>query len=142
MSCSYILFLASKFPEPNPYFLIQLFACIGAVLGLVWVIICVWQKIFPPKNPPHHELATRAELNQLRTDVNSALEEMKNRSAERAVRNDEKLTQILVELASIKTGMVAQHQFSRSTFDNLDDKISNVSKSVHKRIDHLKVHES
>ena len=38
--------------------------------------------------------------------------------------------------------MVAQHQFSRSIFDNLDDKISNVSKSVHKRIDNLNRHES
>ncbi|MBQ9758238.1 MAG: hypothetical protein IJW12_00500, partial [Opitutales bacterium] len=68
--------------------------------------------------------------------------DMKNRSAERAEKSDEKLTQILIELASIKTGMVAQHQFSRSIFDNLDDKISNVSKSVHKRIDNLNRHES
>lgn len=139
---SHATFLASGFPEPNPEFLIQLFACIAALLSIAWLAIRVWQAVFPPKNPPHHDLATKAELEKLRTDVSAALEEMKSRSAERAEKNDEKLTQILIELASIKTGMVAQHQFSRSTFDNLDDKISTVSKSVHKRIDHLNIRES
>lgn len=134
--------LASGFPEPDPNFFLMLFGCVFALLSIAWLGIRVWQTIFPPKNPPHHDLATKAELEKLRSEVNEKLEEMKTRSAERAEKNDEKLTQILIELASIKTGMVAQHQFSRSTFDNLDDKISNVSKSVHRRIDHLNVHES
>lgn len=134
--------LASGFPEPDPNFFLMLFGCAFALLSIAWLAIRVWQAVFPPKNPPHHDLATKAELEKLRTDVNAALEEMKSRSAERAEKNDEKLTQILIELASIKTGMVAQHQFSRSIFDNLDDKISNVSMSVHKRIDNLNLHES
>lgn len=124
------LILASGFPEPDPDFFFMLFCCAFALLGITWLAIRVWRAIFPPKNPPHHDLATKAELEKLRSEVNEKLEEMKSRSAERDEKNSEKLTQILVELASIKTGMVAQHQFSRSTFDNLDDKISNVSKSV------------
>ena len=130
--------VAAGFPAPDPNFLLMLFGCVFSLLSIAWLAIRVWQSLCPPKSPPHHALATKAELDKLRSDVNDALDEIKKRSAERAEKNDEKLTRILVELASIKTGMVAQHQFSRGVFDNLNDKIA----YAQKRIDNLQTKKS
>lgn len=131
-------FLANHgLPDVDAAFALQLIACVAAALTVVWLAIGVWQKIFPKPTPPYHALATKAELEELRVEVNVKLEEMKARANERGERNAEKLTEILVSLGEIRTAMLAQHEFAKNSFENIHEKIKREAKCAHHRIDGL-----
>lgn len=129
------MFIATGFPAPDAAFLLQLFACVGALLAVAWLVIRIWQAIFPPKTPKYHELATKEELAALRADVSNALNEMKDRALRRSEEQARQHTELAVAIAKVDAQIRAQNEFNLRAFENMSDKIANVSKSAHKRMD-------
>lgn len=124
-------------PDVDATFLVQLAACATMLLGMAWLALGVWRKLFPPKVPAYHELATKKELASLRAEMRADLDEMKRRSTERAEKTDERMTQILVEIGKIQTAMTAQQEFSRHSFEEMHETVKAVSKAAHRRIDEI-----
>lgn len=131
------MMIASSFPDPEPGFLLQLFGCVFALLSGAWLAINIWQKLFPPKTPPRYELATKTELEKLRNEVNNALDTMSARAVERAEKQASLLSEISASIAEMRAHLKAQHEFNEAAYANINEKISNVSKSAHKRMDSI-----